>query len=135
MLAASTVVGAAPGLSNLPDDPAAAQAGQPGPIVYPGLDLEAAGTTIAMHIVANAAAARRDSVRQRFSNRRDEQRIARPADPVGRSQRRNARAEETLRGIDVTDANDQMAIHQGRLDRPAAFRNGRNNPVDCKGIR
>src|SRR5574343_28415 len=96
MLTTNTIISAAPGLPNLPDDPAAAQARQTGPIIDTGLDLEAAGAAIAMHVVADTAAAGRNGIRQRFADGRHQHLITRPADPVGRPQRRNTRAEDAF---------------------------------------
>ena len=134
MLAAGAVIGAAPRLANLSDHAAAAQARLARPVVNPGLDLETASPAVAMHIVADAAATGGNRIRQGFADSRHENAVARPADPVGRPQRRNTGPEQAFRGIDITDADHQMAVHQGRLDRPTAAGNRLEQPVRRESI-
>src|SRR5574343_207503 len=120
MLAARAVIGAAPRLANLSDHAITTQARLAGPVVHPGLNLEATGPAVAVHVIADAAAASGDSIGQRLANRRNKDFVARPADPVRRPQWRDTGAEKAFRSIDVADADHQMAVHQDRLDRPAA---------------
>ena len=86
MLATGAVVGTSSGLTDLFYHPATAQAGFAGSVINPGLDLETARPAIAMNIIANTAAAGRNRIRQGLPDGFDEHGIARPTDPIGRSQ-------------------------------------------------
>ncbi|MPN49213.1 hypothetical protein SDC9_196828 [bioreactor metagenome] len=130
MLAPRTVIGAAPGLANLFDHAAAAQAGFAGTVVNPRLDLETPCTAIAMHIIPNAATACSDGIRERFAYRRHQNPVAGAADPVYRPQWRDTCSEQALRGVDIAYPDHQMAIHQGWLDRATAPGQGGVEPVD-----
>jgi len=134
MLTPRAVIGTTPGLANLFDHAVTPQTGFAGAVVNSGLNLETPGPAIAMYIIPNAAAAGGDGVRQRFADGRHQDSIAIPTNPVRCPQRRNPSPEKALRSIDVANPDHQMTIHQGRLDRTAAARQGGMEPVDGKPV-
>jgi len=87
MLAAGAIVSTPPGLTNLLYYPTTTQTGLTGAIVNPRLNLEAPRPAVAVDVIANTAAARRNRIRQGLPDRLDEHATTRPTDPVGRPQR------------------------------------------------
>src|SRR5574343_274844 len=134
MLATRAIISAPPGLPNLPDHASTPQTRLIGTIIDASLNLEAPGTAIAVHIVPNTAATGSNGIRQGFADSRHQDFIACTTDPVGRPQRRNTGAKQTFRSVDITDPNHQVAIHQGRLDRPATAGESLMQPVNGESI-
>lgn len=133
-LAARAPVGRAAGLANLADEAATTPAGLPGSVIDGAVDLEAAGATVAVHVVADAAAAGSDGVGERLAHRLGETLATPGGNAIGRAQRRNTGAKQALRCINVANADHEMAVHQHRLDRSPAPAQGRVQPVAGESV-
>lgn len=70
-----------------------------------------------MNVITNTAATGSNGIAQGFANRRDQAGTTFLTDAAGRTERRNPGAKKAFRSINIADANQQMPIHQYRLDR------------------
>lgn len=120
MLAVRAEKGGASALAERTDGAAASRASLPGTAIDGTGQLETASATVALHIVAHAAAAGLYGFCQRGADGRCERMASSPAEAAGRAQRGYAGAEQAFRSIDVADTDDPVAVHKKGLYRRAA---------------
>jgi hypothetical protein len=124
-LAVGAVVGTPPGKEDTADRGPAGQAGQAGSQVDAVLELEEAGDPVCVDIVRDRGAAEFDGFPKDGL-----QRGAKAVKPVageasGHAGGADSGVEETLVGVDVADAVEQLLVEQGGLDgEPAVAKEG-----------
>ena len=119
MLAAWAPVSAAARLTDAADGGATVMAGCARAVIYGTAELEAAGAAVTMDVVADTAATTGNRGVQRGAYGVGKPVTAAAADPAGGAQRRDAGLKQALGGIDVADTDQQVSVHQHRLDRRA----------------
>src|ERR1035437_9329540 len=88
-----------------------------------------------MHIVADAAATGSNRGFKGAANGWNQDSVAFTADALGSTQGRNTGAKQAFGGVDIADADDQVAVHQQRFDRRAATARLCIEPVAVKFMR
>ena len=119
-LAARAIRGGSSALPDFANGGAARPAGQPPSAIDGVIELEIARLATAVDVVAQRRSAFGDGVGKRRADRTDEPFQSWPRQAIRRCGRPDPRPEQRFAGVDIADADDQMIVHQRKLDRCAA---------------
>ena len=132
VLAMRAVEGAASALADAANRNSAVRARLSVSVINGASQLKASCATIAMHVVAYAAASSGNRLFEGLANGLDKDPVSFTADAVGCAQRRNTGQEQAFRSVNIADADNQVAVHQEWFDRRAAVAGPGEEPVGIK---
>src|ERR1700738_4552979 len=133
-LAARTKVRCAPPEAHAPYRAAAHSTRLACPTIHKIALLKESGLPFAVHVIPQGPSAFGDRVRQSVTHSVDQPVQPDPGNALGGSSRKYPRSKQCLVGIDVSDADNDPAIHQGELDGRGSGAGRAEKMVDVEGV-